>query len=157
TRALGAGSAAIDVVPAAGCAANDQRGITRPQGAACDAGAYEVAPPAVTTGSASGIAQTAATVAGTVDPHLRATTFHFELGTTAGLGQQTAEEWFGSGPAGSVSAALSGLTADTTFFFRLVATNPDGTTTGSTQSFKTTANPPPPPPPFAGLTIPTQK
>jgi hypothetical protein len=43
TMALGAGSAALDQVPAsgAGCPANDQRGIGRPQGAACDIGAFE--------------------------------------------------------------------------------------------------------------------
>ncbi len=41
--ALGAGSAAIDAGGVATtCAARDQRGVTRPQGAACDIGAYEV-------------------------------------------------------------------------------------------------------------------
>ena len=43
THALGAGSPAIDA--AGPCAsAVDQRGITRPQGAGCDAGAYEFTP-----------------------------------------------------------------------------------------------------------------
>jgi hypothetical protein len=47
TLALGAGSPAIDAVPATGasCPTSDQRGVPRPQGAACDIGAYEVAPP----------------------------------------------------------------------------------------------------------------
>jgi hypothetical protein len=47
TMALPAGSAAIDAVPAtgAGCPATDQRGVTRPQGPACDIGAYEAAVP----------------------------------------------------------------------------------------------------------------
>ena len=40
--ALGAGSAAIDAGNNATCASKDQRGIARPQGAACDLGAYEV-------------------------------------------------------------------------------------------------------------------
>ena len=43
THALGAGSPAIDRGPAAGCPAEDQRGIARPQGPACDSGALEVA------------------------------------------------------------------------------------------------------------------
>jgi hypothetical protein len=44
TMALGAGSPAIDiVVPSAGCLPTDQRGAPRPQGVACDAGAYEAA------------------------------------------------------------------------------------------------------------------
>ena len=49
TMALGSGSPAIDAVPTtgAGCAPTDQRGISRPQGAACDIGAFEFAPPVV--------------------------------------------------------------------------------------------------------------
>jgi hypothetical protein len=43
TIALLASSPAVDLIPAASCAlATDQRGITRPQGAGCDAGAYEL-------------------------------------------------------------------------------------------------------------------
>jgi hypothetical protein len=57
TMALLAGSPAIDA--GAGCPANDQRGVARPQGAACDIGAFEVVqsppagppPPKVTTTS----------------------------------------------------------------------------------------------------------
>jgi hypothetical protein len=52
TIALLTGSAAIDAVPTANCLdasgaslTADQRGISRPQGAACDAGAFEVAVP----------------------------------------------------------------------------------------------------------------
>jgi predicted outer membrane repeat protein/parallel beta-helix repeat protein len=41
TMALGAGSPAIDAGDDANCTATDQRGVTRPQGAACDIGAYE--------------------------------------------------------------------------------------------------------------------
>ena len=47
THALVTGSPAIDIAPAADCAAPpingvDQRGVTRPQGAGCDAGAVEM-------------------------------------------------------------------------------------------------------------------
>ena len=50
TMALGAGSAARDAAVDAICAAPpvnnlDQRGVTRPQGAHCDIGAYEAKPP----------------------------------------------------------------------------------------------------------------
>ncbi len=43
THALLAGSPAIDKIPATGavCPATDQRGVARPQGPACDIGAYE--------------------------------------------------------------------------------------------------------------------
>jgi hypothetical protein len=60
TMALAPGSAAIDQVPAtgAGCAPTDQRGVQRPQGPACDIGAFEAGVPGNTaspaiTGSAS--------------------------------------------------------------------------------------------------------
>jgi hypothetical protein len=49
TQLPAAGSAAIDLVPAGGCPAADQRGVARPQGAACDAGAVEAVPPAPMT------------------------------------------------------------------------------------------------------------
>jgi hypothetical protein len=50
TLALASGSAAIDQVPAtgAGCPATDQRGVKRPQGSACDIGAFEYATPQIT-------------------------------------------------------------------------------------------------------------
>ncbi|MBN1218189.1 MAG: hypothetical protein JXM69_04615, partial [Anaerolineae bacterium] len=48
THALLSGSPAIDAVPEVSCPlATDQRGVSRPQGDACDIGAYEVAPNAV--------------------------------------------------------------------------------------------------------------
>jgi uncharacterized repeat protein (TIGR01451 family) len=51
TIALGAASVAKDGAVSLGCPATDQRGISRPQGSACDAGAFEVVfvppPPAV--------------------------------------------------------------------------------------------------------------
>ncbi len=55
TMALGAGSAAIDAAPVAGCPATDQRGVPRPQGAACDIGAFEVVvPPVAPAGGVGG-------------------------------------------------------------------------------------------------------
>jgi CSLREA domain-containing protein len=42
THALLAGSPAIDAGTAAGCPGKDQRGVTRPQGTACDMGSFEL-------------------------------------------------------------------------------------------------------------------
>ena len=42
THALLAGSPAIDIADAGACPATDQRGVTRPQGAGCDVGAFEL-------------------------------------------------------------------------------------------------------------------
>ena len=45
THALLPGSPAIDHIPAENCeVTTDQRGVARPQGAACDIGAYELEP-----------------------------------------------------------------------------------------------------------------
>jgi CSLREA domain-containing protein len=45
THALLPGSPAIDAGSTESCPATDQRGVARPQGAACDIGAFEVSPP----------------------------------------------------------------------------------------------------------------
>lgn len=56
TIAIEPGSAAIDAAVAANCPATDQRGVTRPQGAGCDIGAYErdITPPTISCGAADG-------------------------------------------------------------------------------------------------------
>jgi len=57
TIALGGGSSALDAVPSNVCpVATDQRGVPRPQGAGCDAGAFELdtTAPALTVEQASG-------------------------------------------------------------------------------------------------------
>jgi CSLREA domain-containing protein len=50
TMAIGAGSAAIDRIPrkTGDCPSTDQRGVRRPQGRACDIGAFEFASPEIT-------------------------------------------------------------------------------------------------------------
>ena len=45
TRAIGAGSPAVDAGAAQGCPVTDQRGLPRPQGNGCDIGAFEFLPP----------------------------------------------------------------------------------------------------------------
>ena len=81
-------------------------------------------PPAATTGAAKDLGQTTATVTGTVDPQGMATTYHFEYGTSSSYGLQSTEQDAGSGTgAADVQAALTGLTGDTTYHYRVVATN----------------------------------
>ena len=56
THALVAGSPAIDASPDdADCAATDQRGVRRPQGPACDIGAFEKGPPVLCNGRVANI------------------------------------------------------------------------------------------------------
>jgi hypothetical protein len=54
TIPLLSGSPAIDAGDAAACPATDQRGVTRPYGAACDIGAFESAPPYTINGHIRG-------------------------------------------------------------------------------------------------------
>jgi hypothetical protein len=100
--------------------------------------------PVVSTGNATAITSTSATLNGTVNPEGQATTYYFEYGTTTSYGSQTATADAGSGTANvAVSAQLASLTPDTTYHYRLVAINSSGTTLGSDVSFKTPKPPVP--------------
>ena len=100
------------------------------------------AAPAATTGAASGVTRSAATLSGAVDPNGTATTWYFEYGTTTAYGLQSAGGDAGAGddPVG-VSTAVSGLSAGTTYHYRLVAVNADGTAPGGDRTFRTAAGP----------------
>jgi hypothetical protein len=100
--------------------------------------------PAVTTGSALNITQTSASVDGTLSPQGSATTFYFQYGTTTAYGSQTVSRTTGPGQGNRpVIAFLGGLTANTPYHFRLVATNAAGTTDGADATFSTLAAPVP--------------
>jgi hypothetical protein len=95
--------------------------------------------PAATTGAASGVTQTGATLAGTVNPNGFATTCRFEYGTTAAYGSSVAcaaAPGSGSSAVG-VSAAVAGLTPGTTYHYRLVASSVGGTANGADATFTT--------------------
>ena len=101
--------------------------------------------PSVTTGSASSITSSSTTLSGTVNPASQATSYYFKYGTTSSYGSEAPVP---SGNAGSgstaqsVSVNLSGLSADTTYYYQLVATNPSGTTFGSQGTFTTSGTTP---------------
>jgi len=100
--------------------------------------------PAVTTGTATAITSTSASLRGTVDPEGQATSYYFEYGTTTSYGSQTATSPVGSGTANvNVSAPIGSLTPDTVYHYRLVALNASGTTIGSDVSFTTPKRPAP--------------
>jgi plastocyanin len=105
-------------------------------------------PPIATTGLASGVGETEATLKGTVNPAGQATTYLFEWGPSNTYGQSTAELPAGEDHAGHVeSATLTGLSAGTVYHFRLVAKNASGKTPGTDQMFTSTSPPPASPPP----------
>jgi CSLREA domain-containing protein len=140
TQAVGPGSPAFDAVPAtgAGCPATDQRGVTRPHGQGCEIGAFEHAGPDATTGDATAISGTGATLGGEVNPNGRATSHHFEFGTTTAYGSTTPSQDAGAGVgAVAVNAAVGGLTSETTYHYRLVAANANGAAVGADRTFTT--------------------
>jgi hypothetical protein len=100
------------------------------------------APPVVTTGGSSSVTSAGATVNGTVNPQASDTSYYFEYGPTTGYGTSTTPVSAGAGAtAQNVSAALTGLAGSTTYHYRLVATNANGTTFGSDATFTTKAAP----------------
>jgi phosphodiesterase/alkaline phosphatase D-like protein len=97
--------------------------------------------PMVVTKAASAITLSTATLNATVNPNGgNVTECKFEYGTTTGYGSSAscaALPGSGISPV-AVSAAITGLTANTTYHFRISATNAGGTNKGSDGEFKTT-------------------
>jgi hypothetical protein len=141
TMALLHGSRAIDLVPTGtNCPQADQRGVGRPRGAACDAGAYEVAPPGVTNASARASAATGAALSATINSNVQATKVQVRYGTTTASGSTTAARDAGAGDSPvDIALSLSGLTPRTTYHAQIVATNGDGTTNSGDLTFTTAA------------------
>jgi hypothetical protein len=95
-------------------------------------------PPAATTGSATSVGVTTATLTGSVDPKGLTASWHFDYGTTTSYGSKTPSNSAGSASgAAAVSAAISGLAPATTYHFRLVASSSAGTTDGADLTFAT--------------------
>lgn len=96
-------------------------------------------PPSVVTGPASGLADAAAILYGSVNPNGVATNYHFEYGVSKSYGSSTTSTSAGSGTtASSVNTSISSLQAGTLYHYRLVATSADGTGYGGDRTFMTT-------------------
>jgi hypothetical protein len=99
--------------------------------------------PSATTGSATGISETGATLNGTVSPNGRDTHYYFQYGTSTSYGSTTGEVDVGSGmSAVGASTAIAGLAPSTTYHYRLVAHNELGTTYGGDVAFATASRVP---------------
>lgn len=96
--------------------------------------------PEVTTGSASEIGRTSAKLEGEVNPGgEEVTSCQFEYGTTTAYGQTSpciAAPGSGTSPV-RVSAEITGLTAQTTYHYRLLARNAHGPRAGADHEFTT--------------------
>jgi len=94
-------------------------------------------PPVVTTNPGTFIASFSARLNGALNPHGLTTTFHFQYGTTTNYGLTTAPQTQTGNTSRPVSANISGLTASTTYHFRIVASNMAGTRMGADRAFTT--------------------
>ncbi|HUY72666.1 MAG TPA: HlyD family efflux transporter periplasmic adaptor subunit [Gaiellaceae bacterium] len=97
------------------------------------------APESASTGQASSVGSTGATLSGNVTPAGLATSYWFEYGTSASkLSKSTAKLAAGSGSgAVPVSVSVSGLKANQSYLFRLMASNSSGISYGGLGLFKT--------------------
>jgi hypothetical protein len=98
--------------------------------------------PSASTGGASRITQTSATLTGKVNPNGARTTYFFQYGTSRVYGATTGPTDAGSGThAKTATADISGLAPNTKYHYRLVAQNSKGTTFGGDRTFTTRKQP----------------
>jgi hypothetical protein len=98
-------------------------------------------PPVVSTGQATGVAQNNATLTGTINTEGFETVYEFDLGVDTGYGTRIFGEAGVEPGTNTYTFPLQGLKPDTTYHFRIVATNTFGTTYGVDQAFTTTSYP----------------
>lgn len=105
--------------------------------------AHDPLPPAVTTGTPTGIATPNATLVGSVNPHGIDTKYLFEYGTSTSYGKFT--EPTGDAGAGTSTVqenfTVGGLLPGTTYYYRIVAYSATGESVGGPVAF--TTQPPP--------------
>ena len=93
--------------------------------------------PVVVTNPASFVTSNSATLNAAVDPHGLTTTVYFQYGRTISYGSRTANQVKTGNNYQNVTASISGLTAHTTYHFRVVGTNSAGTRYGADRTFIT--------------------
>ncbi len=104
------------------------------------------APPVVTDVGAVQVSDTSARLVGVIDPEGSETSYLFQYGETPALGSSTEGAAIGDGTEPVyVDQVVNGLAPDTTYFFRLAATNDEGTTDSVNRELHTRAEPFPAP------------
>ena len=97
--------------------------------------------PDVSTGAASDIGDTTAILTGTVNPEGSPTSCHFQFGPTADYGSDAPEHDLGAeSTPQQVARPIGGLAPDTTYHYRLVATNSAGSCYGDDNVFATASS-----------------
>ena len=95
--------------------------------------------PQAVTSPATDITLDTVNLSGTVYANGYSTDYYFQYGTTTSYGSTTPADSVSSDS--TVTAVVSGLTENTTYHYRLVATNDQGTSFGSDQTFQTASSP----------------
>lgn len=99
-------------------------------------------PPAVSTGSATSVSSTSATVNATINPLGHSTHYEFQFGASAFYGMITPPASIGSGGgAVAVHQRLTGLAPGTTYHYRIYAQGAGGTSLGIDRTFTTSGGP----------------
>ncbi len=124
---------------------------TATAGLVAESGEFESAyrPPQMTTEAATAVEATKATLHASVNPNGFATHYHFEWGTQEEYEEgeynhlsPTPDAKLSTGTTSvKVERAIEGLKRETTYHFRIVATNAEGISTGEDKSLKTLAAP----------------
>ena len=132
-----------------GSAADDGSGNHRTRWRIVDAGVnyltalvtFTLATPLADSGAVTDITVTSATLNGHVDPKGANSTYpasyKFEYGLTAAYGNVTPTQTLTGSVNTAVSAGITGLVGSTTYHWRLVAFNADGTSNGTDGTFLT--------------------
>jgi hypothetical protein len=100
--------------------------------------------PDVSTGAVSDIGDTTAILTGMVNPEGSPTSCHFQFGPTVEYGSDAFNPDLGAeSTPQQVARPVGGLAPDTTYHYRLIATNAAGTRYGDDNWFTTTSSTPP--------------
>jgi hypothetical protein len=113
--------------------------------------------PTVVTGSATQVDGHTETLNGTINPEGVASSYHFEYGLDQRYGSRTPDVSAGGGSSAvPATADATGLSANTTYHFRIVGSNSSGSIAGADMDFTTGAAPAivDPKPPFASAITP---
>jgi hypothetical protein len=94
-------------------------------------------PPIVTTNPATNVTASSARLNGSVDPHGLSSTVYFQYGRTTSYGARTPNQTKTGNNYQNVSAIIGGLSAHTTYHFRMVGSNVAGTRNGNDKTFTT--------------------
>jgi len=95
--------------------------------------------PSISVCSPTSVASDSAVLNGIINPKGIDTTYYFQYGTSTSYGSTTSSTTLGAGTiATSVNTLISGLTPNSTYYYRLVATNDGGISYSAGKSFSTT-------------------